>query len=395
MLDRPPPPLPPSQYNDLYYVLLLFTIIIKTLFLYFTEIIKNLCNNWNVSNESDYALQFCEPTNKNYVTEKNRNEVKNGSVLRLRHSPTKTANDILETLKTGTNQDKSRVLENLASLSSDLTFALEFIKEQGIGIIIAMVENEKCIGEMLKFVMMSFVELMEHGTISWDILQPPFISRNIHFINNHTSVPREVVQCGLSTLENIVQNSTNYAKLIESDVTFENLLLLLQDSGSQIIQQNTIALINALFQKADDQRRRGIATTLSAKRFRSVFLSSAISANIGISHQLYILQTLTMGLLDHRMMAQMNAQDQDAHDKIKELRRIAFDDGTSGDSSNNQNDITSRRQNTTSYANNYKKLGFKCDINPAQDFMETPPGMLALDCMVYFARNYTQHYTKV
>lgn len=348
-----------------------------------------------MTNETDYALQYCEPTKENYVTEKNRNEVKNGSVLRLRHSPTKTANDILETLKTGTNPEKSRVLENLASLSSDLTFALEFIKEQGIGIIISMVENEKCIGEMLKFVMMSFVELMEHGTISWDILQAPFIQRNIHFINNHNSVPSEVVQCALSTLENIVQSSTNYAQLVETGVTFDNLLLLLQDSRAQIIQQNTIALINALFVKADDQRRRTIATTLSAKRFRSVFLSSAISANIGISHQLYILQTLTMGLLEHRMMAQMNAQDQEAHDKIKELRRIAFDDGTGGDSSTSQNDISARRQTATAYANNYKKLGFKCDINPAQDFMETPPGMLALDCMVYFARNYTQHYTKV
>lgn len=345
-----------------------------------------------MSNEGDYALQFCDPSNKNYVTEKNRNEVKNGSVLRLCHSPTKTANDILETLKTGTNADKSIVLEKLSTLSSDLTFALEFIKEQGIAIIIEMVENEKCIGEMLKFVMLSFVELMEHGTISWDILQPPFISRNIHFINNHTTVPREVVQSALSTLENIVQNSTNCAKLVELEVTFDNLLLLLQDSGSQIIQQNTIALINALFQKADDAKRRAIATTLSAKRFRSVFLSSAISANIGISHQLYILQTLTLGLLENRMMAKMNAQDQDAHDRIKELRNRAFDDG---DSSASQSDTQSRRQNTATYASNYKKLGFKCDINPAQDFIETPPGMLALDCMVYFARNYTQNYTKV
>lgn len=29
------------------------------------------------------------------------------------------------------------------------------------------------------------------------------------------------------------------------------------------------------------------------------------------------------------------------------------------------------------------------------DFMETPPGMLALDCMVYFARNHVDAYTKV
>lgn len=40
-------------------------------------------------------------------------------------------------------------------------------------------------------------------------------------------------------------------------------------------------------------------------------------------------------------------------------------------------------------------MGFKYDINPALDFTETPPGMLALDCMIYFARNHVDAYTKV
>lgn len=82
-------------------------------------------------------------------------------------------------------------------------------------------------------------------------------------------------------------------------------------------------------------------------------------------------------------------QDQDAHDKIKELRKIAFDtEGTIG------TDSVARRQLGV-FAKDYKKLGFKYDINPALDFTETPPGMLALDCMVYFARTQTENYTKV
>lgn len=43
----------------------------------------------------------------------------------------------------------------------------------------------------------------------------------------------------------------------------------------------------------------------------------------------------------------------------------------------------------------YKKLGFKCEINMSQDLLESPPGILAIDCMVYFARNYSQQYTKI
>ncbi|GAB0094484.1 engulfment and cell motility protein 1 [Sergentomyia squamirostris] len=354
------------------------------------SIIQDLCSNWNILDAENYALQFCEQNYKNYVTEKNRNEVKNGSVLRLRYSPSKTAHDILEILKCGNVGEKTQMLENLSTLSTDLTFALEFIKEQGLSLIITMIEDEKCIGDMLKFALLSFVELMEHGTVSWDILQPTFVSRNISFINNPTAVPKEVIQCALSILENIVQNCTK-SSCVEKDVTLDNLLKLLQDSSSQVIQQNAIALINALFIKGDETKRRAIAGTFATKQYRSVILSNVINTNIGteMAHQLYVLQTLTMGLLEHRMNTKMNATDQDAHEKIKELRRIAFDDGI-----DSQQDNTAKRQNNQ-YSTYYKKLGFKSDINPAQDFVEAPPGMLALDCMVYFARNFGQNYKKV
>lgn len=351
-----------------------------------TYIIQDLCNNWNIADPENYALQFSET---NYVTEKNRNDVKNGSVLRLNFSPSKTANDILETLKTGSVIDKTKTLKRLSTLSSDLTFALEFIKEQGLNLIVSMIEDEKCVSEILKYSLIAFVELMEHGTVSWDILSPAFISRNIGFINQ-TNIYPEIIQSALSILDNVVQNSSKIS-LVEREVTLENLLRMLRESANQTIQRNTIGLINSLFQKADESRKATIAATFSTKEYRDVILSNVIKTNIGteMAHQLYVLQTLTLGLLEHRMMKKMNAQDQDAHDKIKELRKIVF-----SDSAEAQPDVTVRRQNSAT-TNHYKKLGFKCDINPAQDFIETPPGILALDCMVYFARNYTSIYTKV
>ena len=82
-------------------------------------------------------------------------------------------------------------------------------------------------------------------------------------------------------------------------------------------------------------------------------------------------------------------QDQDSHEKCKEFRRRTFKtEGTLGA------DSVARKQLGV-FAKDYKKLGFKCDINPALDFTETPPGMLALDCMIYFARTQTENYTKV
>lgn len=141
-----------------------------------------------------------------------------------------------------------------------------------------MIEDEKAEADILKFVMLSFVELMDHGTVSWDILQPSFIARNISFINNRTTYAKEVVQCALAVLENTVNNSTKYA-LIEKDVSFDRLLSLLQDPAP-VIQQNTIALINALFQKADEPRKQAFSLAFCSKPYRNVLMTSVINSNI-------------------------------------------------------------------------------------------------------------------
>ncbi|XP_073825310.1 engulfment and cell motility Ced-12 [Musca autumnalis] len=355
--------------------------------------IQEICNCWGIADPENYALQFCEANHLKYVTEKNRNEIKNGSVLRLQYSPSKTANDILETLRAGSPCVKAECLEKLATLSVDVTFALEFIKEQGLGIIISMIEDpDEKEDKILIYSLKSFVELMEHGTVSWEILQSSFVQRNIHIVRNFLNYPK-CTESALSNLENIVQNSSKYT-LVEQEVTLQDLLKLLQDAKSSVILQNAIALINALFMKADDGRKRLIAHTISAKQYRLALINSCV-ATTEMTHQLYVLQTLTLGLLEQRMRMKVTNQDQDAHEKIKELRKIAFDDYSgimSGMAGNSNNCSGSGNVNFAQY---YKKLGFKCDMNPAQDFMETPPGILALDCMIYFARNFTQQYTKI
>lgn len=358
-------------------------------------IIQELCNGWNLTNPEQYALQFSENNNKNYITEKNRNDIKNGSVLRLEFSPSKTAQDILLKLNAGSPEDKLCGLQKLSVLSADITFALEFINKQGLALIIGHIESGKCKSAMLAFTLMSFVELMDHGIVSWDILESPFINKIASFVNNQAS-PQDpkVIQASLSILENIVLNSTDKYPQVEKEVTFPNLVMHLQNIHHPVIQQNTIALINALFLKSDLPKRRAISGTLSSKQVRNVVLSCVIQSatgNVGteMAHQLYVLQTLSFGLLEQRMLAKMDPQDQDAHDKIKELRRIAFDSD-----SHLFGDGIARKQLGV-FAKDYKKLGFKNDINPALDFTEAPPGMLALDCMIHFARNHTESYTKV
>ncbi|CAH1646476.1 unnamed protein product [Spodoptera littoralis] len=287
-----------------------------------SSIIQLLCKPWGLPDPENYALQFSESNNQNYITEKNRNEIKNGSVLRLELSPAKTVQDILGKINNGSETDQVAALSKLSVLSSDLTFALEFINKKGLTLIISNIENGKFKGKLLKYALITFVELMDHGIIFWDILENQFINKVASFVSNQASTQDpKVIQCCLSILENIVLNSSKNSH-VEKEITIPSLISHLQNTHQDsIIQQNAIALINAIFSKADMTKRKTIAATLSSKQ------------------------------------------------------------------------VTMRRPGT--YSKDFKKLGFKCEIDPIKDFNEVPPGVLALDCMLYFARNYSEDYTKI
>lgn len=356
-------------------------------------IIQELCNSWALLNAEHYALQFSDINNKNYITEKNRNEIKNGSILTLEQSPSKTVEEILYKINSN-NDDKTSALEKLSQLSADITFALEFINKKGLSLIVTNIEGNKFKLAALAHALSSFVELMDHGVISWDILETPFIGKIASFVNNQSvAQDPKVVQACLSILENVVLNSSSKSGYVEKEITIPNLVMHLQSSAeNQVIQQNTIALINALFVKADLSKRKVMCATLCSKQVRNVIWCHVIQApgNVGteMAHQLYVLQTLTLSLLEQRMV-KIDQQDSDALEKLKELRRIAFEN----EGINTSLDVSARRQ--MGYKD-YKKLGFKNDMNPIVDFGEdNTPGMLSLDCMIYFARNHTESYTKV
>ncbi|ROT79467.1 putative engulfment and cell motility protein 1-like [Penaeus vannamei] len=220
----------------------------------------------------------------------------------------------------------------------------------------------------------SFLELMDHGIMPWDDLQPPFIEKMVSFINVQVTPETRTLSTALTILENIVLNSQSKYTLVEKQITIPHLLQHISNSKKVEIQQSVLALINALFQKSEAQKRKYWAATLSSRQYRTILTNNVLihaeTGGIGadMAHQLYVLQQLLLNQYEERMNTSMDPSDQDATDKIKELRRIAFEEAR--------------------VQKEYKKLGFRNDINPAQDFMETPPGMLALDNMIFFARNH-------
>ena len=110
------------------------------------------------------------------------------------------------------------------------------------------------------------------------MVETPFINKVASYVNNQAvTQDSKVIEASLSILENIVLNSNGKCGLVEKEVTFPNLVMHLQNINPQI-QQNDIALINALFLKVDLAKRRAVAATLQSKQVRNVFLTNVIKS---------------------------------------------------------------------------------------------------------------------
>ncbi|MCJ8746237.1 hypothetical protein PDJAM_G00139430 [Pangasius djambal] len=381
-----------------------------------SAIIKEVCDGWQLPNHENYALQNADSTNF-YITEKNRNNIKNGSILRLTTSPAQMALQLHERIQSGSLDMKLDALKDLANSSRDITFAQEFINLDGISLLTQMVESgteryqklqkmmKPCFGEILSYTLTAFVELMDHGIISWDTFSVAFIKKIASFVCK-SSTDSAVLQRSLAILESMVLNSQDLYQKVAQEITIGQLMPHLQGTD-QDIQTYTIAVINALFLKAPEDKRQydpnivnildcpltEMAHILAQKQLRSIILSNVIRSpkpiNDEMAHQLYMLQVLTFNLLEDRMMTKMDPQDQAQRDIIFELRRIAFDVECE---SNSSGSIEKRK---SMYTRDYKKLGFINHVNPAVDFTQIPPGMLALDNMLYFAKNHQDSYIRI
>uniref|UniRef100_A0A4W5MXN7 Engulfment and cell motility 1 n=1 Tax=Hucho hucho TaxID=62062 RepID=A0A4W5MXN7_9TELE len=369
-----------------------------------SAIIKEVCEGWSLGNHENFALQNADSTNF-YITEKNRNDIKNGSILRLTTSPSQMAGQLHERIQSSSMDAKLEALKDLANSSRDITFAQEFINLDGISLLTQMVESGTDFGDLLSFTLTAFVELMDHGIVSWDTFSVAFIKKIAGYVNK-SAMDMAVLQRSLAILESMVLNSQDLYQKVAQEITIGQLIPHLQGTD-QDIQTYTIAVINALFLKAPEDKRQfdessvnildcpltEMAHILAQKQLRSIILSNVIRSpkpiNDEMAHQLYVLQVLTFNLLEDRMMTKMDPQDQAQRDIIFELRRIAFDVECEP---NNSGSIEKRK---SMYTRDYKKLGFINHVNPAMDFTQIPPGMLALDNMLYFARHHQDAYIRI
>lgn len=97
---------------------------------------------------------------------------------------------------------------------------------------------------------------------------------------------------------------------VEREIPIGSLVGHLQ--ATPVVQQNAVAFINALLSRADPAKRRNLTATLTSKQVRTVIqnyiLQTGAAKGAEMAHQLYVLQTLMLGLLEQRMVTKMDPQ---------------------------------------------------------------------------------------
>ena len=359
------------------------------------ENINTFCQRWNVSGDVDgYAFQYLD--SKLYITETTRDLMKNGDVLSLATAPKKLVADLMRQLsKPTSSEDTLNALKQLAQSSPDPTFAEEFLGNKGIQWVINAIQKGECSGDSLGYLLAAFLELMDHGIDTWDsVLSGEFLKTITSFVSKSSETNNKILQHSLGILECAVVNSQYFYSEIEATLNLDRLVSHLQKSDPHV-QQSTIALLNSLFMKAPSGHSK-IAHTIGRKHFRTVVLNNVIRTpkpiEMEMAHQLHVLQILMFNTLEERMMKSFDSSSTKDHDKLLELRNIAFD------SSVQQQGLPPAKKNANHPTFNpidFKKLGFVNHNNPALDFDKTPPGMLCLDAMAYFARNQQDSYIRL
>ncbi|XP_063053233.1 engulfment and cell motility protein 3 [Engraulis encrasicolus] len=352
-----------------------------------SAVIKEVCDRWNLQGPDNYALQYADGV-QTYITESNRLDIKNGSILRLTKAPGRCAEDLFKGIQSSDSGVRCDSLKQLASLSTDVTFAQEFINRNGHTLLVKIVEDSNESPLILTHTLMGFMELMDHGIVSWENLSIVFIKKIASFVNAKT-MDASIQQVSLAILESMVQSSSSLFQHVMQEVTVERLITHLQVTNQQI-QTKAMALLMALLQTAGDEDRQTLFDFLSMRNLRQYIYKNIIhcSGTVGdeMAHYLYVLQSLSLNQLEARMRTPLDSYSQDQRDVLHNLRQAAFETESESGLSNE------RRRSLC--AKEFKKLGFSNNSNPGQDLNRTPPGLLALDTMAYFANRYPDAFSR-
>uniref|UniRef100_A0A8D3CD97 Engulfment and cell motility 3 n=1 Tax=Scophthalmus maximus TaxID=52904 RepID=A0A8D3CD97_SCOMX len=351
-----------------------------------SAVIKEVCDGWNLPGPDNFALQYADGV-QTYITESNRLDIKNGCILRLTKAPGRCAEDLFKGIQSSDSGVRCDSLKELASVSTDVTFAQEFISRNGHLLLVKIVEDSKD-NVIMTHTLTGFMELMDHGIVSWENLSSVFIKKIASFVNAKPT-DASIQQVSLDILESMVLSSYGLFLQVKQEVTMERLIAHLQVTNQQI-QTKAMALLMALLQTFAVVCECDETNTLTLLKKRVYLLQNIIHSSGSVqdemAHYLYVLQSVTLNHLEPRMRTSLDCYSQEQREILHGLRQAAFE-------TESENSLSHERRRSLC-AKEFKKLGFSNNSNPGQDLVRTPPGLLALDTMFYFASRYPDAYSR-
>uniref|UniRef100_A0A8C3MRZ4 Uncharacterized protein n=1 Tax=Geospiza parvula TaxID=87175 RepID=A0A8C3MRZ4_GEOPR len=341
------------------------------------SVLKDVCDAWSLPNAERYALQYADGR-QTYITESVRHPPAPGPAAAApTGSPDQEAEQLYIGIQSKNVDVKTDSLKKLASLSQDVTFAQEFISRNGylVPSSLYLFICPSSTGEMLAHTLKAFTELMEHDFVSWENLSTVFIKKIVSYVNMN-AVDASIQQLSLSILENMVPTSRLLYEVVKKEVTLDRLLTHLQVSRIWLLGP-VLGLEAAAW-----------GNLLSHDLLQNIIHSSEPLGD-EMAHYLYVLQSVSLNLCEHRMKMSMDPYSQEQRDLLQSLRQTAFESESEAPAGTFS---TERRRSLC--AKEFRKLGFLNNSNPAEDLRRAPPGLLALDNMVYFSRNTPNAYSR-
>uniref|UniRef100_A0A669BD58 Engulfment and cell motility 3 n=1 Tax=Oreochromis niloticus TaxID=8128 RepID=A0A669BD58_ORENI len=319
-----------------------------------SAVIKEVCDGWNLPGSENYALQYADGVQM-YITESGR-----------------CAEDLFKGIQSSDAGVRCDSLKELATVSTDVTFAQEFISRDGHLLLVKIVEDSNESNVIMTHTLTGFMELMDHGIVSWENLSSVFIKKIAGFVNAK-STDASIQQVCLDILESMVLSSHSLFLHVKQEITMERLIAHLQ-----------VPVTRALFVFQD------MFDFLTKKNVRQYIYKNIIHSSGSVqdemAHYLYVLQSVTLNLQEPRMRTPLDCCSQEQRDILHGLRQAAFE-------TESENSLSHERRRSLC-AKEFRKLGFSNNSNPGQDLSRTPPGLLALDTMYYFATRYPDAYSR-
>lgn len=186
--------------------------------------------------------------------------------------------------------DRLALLNKLASYASDPAFLAEFDQQKGIQILISSFVSNRFNNYELCFILDIIAKIIEHDIVKWANLASiennfiehilELILNNKFFIQNcptSADEDRKLLTQLLAILESAINNEPKlFLPPVNNNLPLSKLCCLLEYTLYQDIQQNVIALINAILHHYDAHKRREVF-----RSFKEVLIRCVINRRFG------------------------------------------------------------------------------------------------------------------